>query len=79
MLTPALTKALEYAELAKTVADPNEKRELRRLESSLSAMADNEQWLKDNQQKLVTPGNLRPARGSGTTENNDTRSTCTSS
>lgn len=59
MLTPARTKALEYAELAKTAADPNERRELRRLESSLSAMADNEQWLKDNHQKLVAPGSLR--------------------
>jgi hypothetical protein len=73
MLTPARTKALEYTELAKTVADPNEKRERRRLERSLSAMADNEQWLKDNQQKLVTPGNLRSAPGFGTTENNEDR------
>jgi len=24
-------------------------------------MADNEQWLKDNHQKLVAPENLRPA------------------
>jgi hypothetical protein len=73
MLTPARTKALEYAELAKTVADPNERRELRRLESSLSAMADNEEWLKDNQQKLVAPGSLRPAPGFGTRENNEDR------
>jgi hypothetical protein len=59
METPARTKALEYAELAKTAANPNERREFRRLESSLSAMADNEQWLKDNHQKLVAPGSRR--------------------
>lgn len=55
MLTPARTKALEYADLAQTAANPNERRELRRLESSLSTMADNEKWLKDNHQKLVAP------------------------
>ena len=60
MLTPTRTKALEYAELAKTAANPIEKREFRRLESSLTTLADNEQWLKDNHQKLVEPGSLRP-------------------
>jgi len=59
MLTPARTKALEYAELAKTAADPNERREFQRLESSLSAMADNEEWLKDNDKNLVAPGSPR--------------------
>ena len=60
MLTPARMKALEYADLAKTAVNPNERREFRRLEGSFTAMADNEQWLKDNHQKLVAPGNLRP-------------------
>jgi hypothetical protein len=73
MLTPARTKALEYTELNQTVADRNERRELQRIESSLRAMADNEQWVKDNHQKLVTPGNLRPALGSGTRKNNEDR------
>ena len=66
MLTPARTKALEYAELAKTAANPIERREFRRLESSLTAMAENEQWLKDNHQKLVAPGSLRPVSESRT-------------
>jgi signal recognition particle GTPase len=70
MLTPARTKALEYTELNQTVADRNERRELQRIENSIRAMADNEQ---DNHQKLVTPGNLRPARGSGTRRNNEDR------
>ena len=61
MQTPARTKALEYAELAKTATNPIERREFRRLEGSLTALADNEQWLKDNHQKLVAPGSLGPA------------------
>ena len=60
MLTPARTKALEYRELAKATGNPNQKREFRRLERSLTALADNEQWMKDNRQKLVAPGSLRP-------------------
>ncbi len=57
MLTPAQlrTKALEYTALAKTAINPNQRREFRRLESSFTAMADNEQWLKDNHQKIATP------------------------
>ena len=73
MLTPAHTKALDYAESAKTAANPNERRELRRLESSLSAMADNEQWLRANHQKLVAPGNLGPVPGSAPAKNDDDR------
>ena len=68
MLTPARTKALEYAELGKTATNPNDKREFRRLESSLAALADNEQWLKDNRQKLIAPGSLCPVPDSCTSQ-----------
>lgn len=54
------TKARKFTELAKTATNPSERREFQRLENSFTAMADNEQWLKDNRQKIVTPGSLRP-------------------
>jgi hypothetical protein len=69
MLTPTRTKALEYAELAKTATNSTERLEFRRLESSLTALADNEQWLKDNQQKLVEPESLRPVPNFRTSQN----------
>ncbi len=73
MLTPAQlrTKALEYTELAKTAINPNERREFRRLESSFTAMADNEQWLKDNHQKIVTPESLIRCPTSAQPRNDD--------
>ena len=75
MLTPTQhrTKALEYTELAKTATNPNERRESRRLESSFTAMADNEQWLKDNRQKVVAPGDLRPCPISAHLKNDEDR------
>ena len=55
MITPTQhrAKALEYTELVKTAISPDEKRELRKLEDSFTAMADNEQWLEDNRQRMV--------------------------
>ncbi len=55
MITPTQhrAKALEYTELVKTATSPDEKREFRKLEDSFTVMADNEQWLEDNRQKMV--------------------------
>jgi hypothetical protein len=46
-------KAAEYAQLAKTALGPDEVREFQRLERSFSALADNEQWVADNQNQTL--------------------------
>jgi hypothetical protein len=46
-------KAAEYAELGKRGNVPNEVREFQKLEQSLTMLADNEQWLVDNHDKLA--------------------------
>jgi hypothetical protein len=46
-------KAAEYAELGKRGNAPNEVREFQKLEQSLTMLADNEQWLVDNHDKLA--------------------------
>src|SRR5882762_2516003 len=46
-------KAAEYSELAKQANAPNEVREFRKLEQSLTMLADNEQWLADNHDNLA--------------------------
>jgi len=46
-------KAAEYAALAKGAAAPADVLELEKHERSLTALADNEQWLADNQDKTV--------------------------
>jgi hypothetical protein len=55
MFTPERfrTKAAEYSRLVKTANSPNEAREYQKLERSFSVLADNEQWLTDNQDKTV--------------------------
>jgi hypothetical protein len=55
MFTPEQfrTKAAEYSRLVKTANSPNEVREYQKLERSFSVLADNEQWLMDNQDKTV--------------------------
>jgi hypothetical protein len=55
MFTPKQfrTKAAEYSRLVKTANSANEVREYQKLERSLSVLADNEQWLMDNQDKTV--------------------------
>ena len=55
MFTPEQyrTKAAEYTELARTTGAPSEVRELQQRERSLTALADNEQWLADNYDKTV--------------------------
>jgi hypothetical protein len=58
MFTPEQfrTKAAEYSRLVKTANRPNEVREYQKLERSFSVLADNEQWLMDNQDKTVRQG-----------------------
>jgi hypothetical protein len=46
-------KAAEYIELARQGNTPDEVREFRTHERSLTILADNEQWLADNQDKLA--------------------------
>ena len=46
-------KAAEYAALAKGAAAPADVIELAKHERSLTALADNEQWLADNRDKTV--------------------------
>jgi hypothetical protein len=55
MFTPEQfrTKAAEYSRLVKTANNPNEVREYQKLEMSFSVLADNQQWLMDNQGKTV--------------------------
>jgi hypothetical protein len=55
MFTPEQfrTKAAEYSRLLKTANSPNEVREYQKLEQSFSVLAENEQWLLDNQGKTV--------------------------
>lgn len=55
MFTPEQfrTKAAEYSRLVKTANSPNEVREYQKLERSFSVLADNEQWLMDNQDKTM--------------------------
>jgi len=47
-------KAREYAEWAKATISPKEAREFNMLERSFTALADNEQWLAENHDKMVS-------------------------
>ena len=47
------TKAAEYAGLARTASNPAEVLEFQTLERSFTALADNEQWLANNQGKFL--------------------------
>jgi hypothetical protein len=46
-------KATEYSNLMRTANGPNEFREFQRLERSFTELADNAQWVTDNQGKVV--------------------------
>jgi hypothetical protein len=46
-------KAAEYTALAKATATPEKIREFEKRERTLTALADNEQWLADNHDKTV--------------------------
>jgi hypothetical protein len=50
------SKANECTELAKTAINDDGLRRLRKLERSFSEMADNEQWLDNNHDKMVHAG-----------------------
>jgi hypothetical protein len=45
-------KAAEYTELLKAASFPAETRELRTLEQSFLMLAENEQWMADNREKI---------------------------
>ena len=55
MFTPDQYRAkeVEYGELAKTSAGPDERREFQKLKNSVAVLAENEQWLEDNHNKTV--------------------------
>ena len=47
------SKAAEYAELAKTAAGPAEFNEFRKMEESLTTLAENEQWVRDHRDQTI--------------------------
>src|ERR1700747_2045281 len=49
-------KAAEYTELLKAAGLPAEIREFRKLEQSYLTLAENEEWMADNLEKINTPG-----------------------
>src|SRR3984893_8179607 len=49
-------KATEYAERLRAARFPAEAREFRRLEQSYLTLAENEEWMVDNLEKINTPG-----------------------
>jgi hypothetical protein len=54
-------RAAEYVELAKATTSPNDIREYKDRERSFTTLADNEEWLKDNFDRMVhAPGKDGP-------------------
>jgi hypothetical protein len=49
-------KAAEYTELLKAASLPDETREFRRLEQSYRTLAENEEWMADNLEKINRRG-----------------------
>jgi hypothetical protein len=49
-------KAAEYIKLLKTASLPAETREFRKLEQSYLTLAENEEWMADNREKINRPG-----------------------
>jgi hypothetical protein len=49
-------KAAEYTELLKAASLPAEIREFRKLEQSYLTLAENEEWMADNLEKINRPG-----------------------
>jgi hypothetical protein len=49
-------KAAEYTELRKAASLPAETREFRKLEQSYLTLAENEEWMADNLEKINRPG-----------------------
>jgi hypothetical protein len=48
-------KAVEYANLVRMAIDANEVREFQRLERSFAELANNAQWMIENEDKTVGP------------------------
>ena len=65
---PYRDKALEYSERSRAADDSNETHEFKRLEKSYAALADNEQWLRDNHQKTVRRPNADVPAGESPAE-----------
>ena len=49
-------KAAEFTELLKTTSLPAQTREFRKLEQSYLTLAENEEWMTDNREKINCPG-----------------------
>jgi hypothetical protein len=49
-------KAAEYTELLKAASLPAETREFRKLEQSYITLAENDEWMADNRDKIYIPG-----------------------
>jgi hypothetical protein len=49
-------KAAEYTELLKATSMPAETREFRKLEQSYLTLAENEEWMANNLEKIDSPG-----------------------
>ena len=49
-------KAAEYTELLKAASLPAETREFRKLKQSYLTLAENEEWMADNREKINRPG-----------------------
>jgi hypothetical protein len=49
-------KAAEFTELLKTASLPAETREFRKLEQSYLTLAENEDWMASNLEKMNSPG-----------------------
>ncbi|HEY2754936.1 MAG TPA: hypothetical protein VGJ01_04255 [Pseudolabrys sp.] len=54
-------KAAEYSALLRKTAIPNEIRDLQKLEKSFSSLAQNEDWLADNFNKIIHPRDPEPS------------------
>ncbi len=60
---PFRAKASEYGELARSSTDPDQKRAYRNSERSFTDLADNEQWLAENNQNMVHSSDRSVATG----------------
>jgi hypothetical protein len=65
MFTPQQyrSKAAQYTDLAKTARNPNEVLEFQALERSFTVLADNEQWLADNHDKIIHSSSKKGSAG----------------
>ncbi len=55
-------KAIEYSNLLKIANGHNEEREFQRLERSFAELADNAQWVTENQGKIVQASQCQPQK-----------------